>query len=272
MEDSLNDELTSINSIYGDGTLVQTTPNSRTCTLKLPSYSAATLRIEFAENYPEVPPSILGTESVANDAPKGTGTRLVELTREVLGRVYQPGEACLYDLIEEIGPLLAETEQIDASERQKEADIVEQPSINQPVDIGPEPPWIVAPPITEKKSVFLGRVAMVHSPAQAKQYLQHLLATDKKASKATHNIVAWRIHGDAGASFQDCDDDGETAAGGRILHLMQLMDVWDVMVVVTRWYGGILLGPDRFRVINNAARDALQLGGCAKDGGKKGRR
>jgi putative IMPACT (imprinted ancient) family translation regulator len=30
------------------------------------------------------------------------------------------------------------------------------------------------------------------------------------------------------------------------LHLMQLMDVWDVMVVVTRWYGGVHLGPDRY--------------------------
>jgi putative IMPACT (imprinted ancient) family translation regulator len=33
------------------------------------------------------------------------------------------------------------------------------------------------------------------------------------------------------------------------------------MVVVTRWYGGVLLGPDRFRHINNAARQALDVAG-----------
>jgi putative IMPACT (imprinted ancient) family translation regulator len=79
-------------------------------------------------------------------------------------------------------------------------------------------------------------------------------------------MTAWRIKGPNDTSYQDCDDDGETAAGSRMLHLMQLMDVWDVMVVVTRWYGGILLGPDRFRIINTAAREALLLGGFAKEG------
>lgn len=35
------------------------------------------------------------------------------------------------------------------------------------------------------------------------------------------------------------------------------MDVKNVVVVVSRWYGGIQLGPDRFRHINNAARQVL---------------
>lgn len=34
-----------------------------------------------------------------------------------------------------------------------------------------------------------------------------------------------------------------------------------MLVVVSRWFGGILLGGDRFKYINNAARDALELGG-----------
>lgn len=58
---------------------------------------------------------------------------------------------------------------------------------------------------------------------------------------------------------------------------MQLMDVWDVVVVVTRWYGGVKLGPDRFRIINAAARDALVKGGFEKaqsteKGKKKGKK
>lgn len=57
--------------------------------------------------------------------------------------------------------------------------------------------------------------------------------------------------------LQDCEDDGETAAGGRLLHLMEILNVRNVMVVVSRWYGGILLGPDRFKHINNCARNIL---------------
>ena len=56
-----------------------------------------------------------------------------------------------------------------------------------------------------------------------------------------------------------------------MLHLLQLMDVWDVMIVVTRWYGGVHLGPDRFRLINSTARDAVVRGGFVKEVGKGGK-
>lgn len=55
-----------------------------------------------------------------------------------------------------------------------------------------------------------------------------------------------------------------------------MLDLTGVLVVVTRWFGGIHLGPDRFKHINQAARDALEAGGfleeVEKSGGKKGRR
>lgn len=58
--------------------------------------------------------------------------------------------------------------------------------------------------------------------------------------------------------MQDCDDDGEDAAGRRLLHLLQMVDARNVLVVVSRWFGGVLLGPARFTHINNAARTLLQ--------------
>jgi putative IMPACT (imprinted ancient) family translation regulator len=39
---------------------------------------------------------------------------------------------------------------------------------------------------------------------------------------------------------------------------MQILEVENVVVVVTRWFGGIHLGPDRFKDINNVARNALE--------------
>ncbi|KAG9340119.1 hypothetical protein JZ751_022045 [Albula glossodonta] len=84
------------------------------------------------------------------------------------------------------------------------------------------------------------------------------LYENKKIASATHNIYAYRIYCEDKQTFlQDCEDDGETAAGGRLLHLLQILDVRNVMVVVSRWYGGILLGPDRFKHINNCARNIL---------------
>lgn len=40
--------------------------------------------------------------------------------------------------------------------------------------------------------------------------------------------------------------------------ILQIVDARNVMVVVSRWYGGILLGPDRFKHINNCTRHILQ--------------
>lgn len=53
------------------------------------------------------------------------------------------------------------------------------------------------------------------------------------------------------------------------MHLLQILDVKDVVVVVSRWFGGILLGPDRFKDINNCARQALEDCGYLRDIHKK---
>jgi hypothetical protein len=271
VNDAIQDELTSINAIFDEGTLSPIDEDERRFSLRLPTFPSIILRIEFPADYPDAPISVLGTQSVGQDVPKGMGSRAVDVVRDVLAEVYRPGEACIYELLEEVREALEKAEEhgdlhLHDQAEDSSHEETSHPSSDPIIDIGPEPPWIIAPALTEKKSVFLARVAPVSSPAQAKQYVTHLLATDKKAARATHNMTAWRIKGPNDTSYQDCDDDGETAAGSRMLHLMQLMDVWDVMVVVTRWYGGVLLGPDRFRIINTAAREALLLGGFAREG------
>jgi len=289
MDTALEDEILSINAIYSDSTFTAISKSPTICTLRLPGDHLISLRLEFPDSYPDAPPSILGTESVGENVGKGEGTQVVDICRNVLSEIYQPGVPCMFDLVEESSQRLQQFfDDIAQAQGSQEQQTPERNGQQQPPDsvqntdpdatqsqelLDREPPWIVSDPFVEKKSVFVARVAHVNSPAEAKSYLHHLLATDKKVAKATHNITAWRIHGANDASYQDCDDDGETAAGGRLLHLMQLMDVWDVMVCVTRWYGGIQLGPDRFRLINSAARDAFVKGGFVKDakaeGGKK---
>ncbi|KJA29640.1 hypothetical protein HYPSUDRAFT_1061332 [Hypholoma sublateritium FD-334 SS-4] len=118
----------------------------------------------------------------------------------------------------------------------------------------------VAEPITDRKSAFVGRACRVHHPSEIPAVLAHLMS-DRRIARAAHPIInAWRCQVD-GVIHQDNDDDGETAAGGRLAHLLQILEVNNVLVVVTRYFGGIHLGPDRFKHINQAARNALDLGG-----------
>jgi hypothetical protein len=286
MSTDLLDEIQSINAIYGDNTLSPLSEDSSSplYSLTLPPQPEISLRFEFPPNYPDAPPSLLGTQSVGNDIPKGAGTHIVDIVRDILSEIYTPGAPCIFDVIEESNQKLSQlgldssgskdeepqtTSQTNGQDLTSQNEDEAETDNYQSGDLGEEPPWILSTPITEKKSIFIARAAAVTSVSQAQSYLAHLLATDKKVAKATHNITAWRIQGEGGVQYQDCDDDGETAAGGRLLHLLELMGVWDVMVVVTRWYGGVQLGPDRFRFINQCGRDAVVKGGFDQGKGKE---
>ena len=204
---------------------------------------------------------------------KGDAAHTLDTFRHVLGRVYQPGEVCIFDVIEEANNASLISEPItpdhteDSSPLQAGYPSAEYlaPTAGNKTEMDDLPQWILSDVVIELKSVFVARCVAVSSPDQATHYLQHLLDSDKKVRSATHNITAWRMKGEKDITFQDCDDDGETAAGGRLLHLMQLMDLWNVMVIVTRWYGGHQLGPKRFSIINTVARDAFVKGGFVND-------
>ncbi|KAL5594760.1 hypothetical protein BROUX41_001674 [Berkeleyomyces rouxiae] len=277
------DEIEAINSIYGDNTILPAFESSRTSYILTLPTTQTSLRMTFPETYPEVPPTIDGLQSAGDLTKRGSGARDVRLFQTALGTSYVPGIVCLFDVLEEASRLLEDEAAIEtAAAEERRCEDIEGEGEGQStrsthanemaIDLsGPPPPWVLSMPLVENKSTFIARAARVDSPTLAAQYIAHLLASDKKVRSATHNITAWRIRspadstGKQGAIYQDCDDDGETAAGGRLLHLMQIADVWDVVVVVTRWYGGLKLGPRRFALINNAGRDALVRGGFIEE-------
>ncbi|KAG0282060.1 hypothetical protein BGZ96_000879 [Linnemannia gamsii] len=125
-------------------------------------------------------------------------------------------------------------------------------------------------PIVDRKSVFVAHLAAIRQPAEVPYMIQQLKQENKKVIKATHNIMAFRVENENGTIAQDNDDDGETAAGSRLLHLMSILDVKNVVVVVSRWYGGIPLSADRFKHINNAARLLLDECGYIPSSGGGG--
>lgn len=265
MSPELEDEIEALNSIYGDSTLVRgDDPNSYI--LNLPGEDRSSLRLIIPDTYPDVPPEAHSTFSIGSSARPAAE---LSLFREALGSAFQPGMVCLYDAIEELSTLLATRVSPPPPDPAAEP----SPPAEGPVEAVEEPPtvaWTVSEPIIELKSTFLAHVTAVTDPAQVPEYISALLASDRRIRQATHNISAWRIRGSTpDASYQDYDDDGETAAGGRLQHLLQAVDAWDVLVVVSRWYGGLKLGPRRFALINSAARDGLVKAGFVKEGGEK---
>ena len=60
--------------------------------------------------------------------------------------------------------------------------------------------------------------------------------------------------------IEEYHDDGETYAGNRVLTLLKTLDAKNVVVVVTRWFGGQLLGPVRFEHILKCSREVLDKG------------
>lgn len=129
-------------------------------------------------------------------------------------------------------------------------------------------------PITDRKSTFQAHVCSVMSRNDVTLALQQLLR-DKKIQRAHHpSMRAFRIlqpqlpSADSAGErkggtilLADNDDDGEAGAGSKLASLLDILRAENVLVVVTRWYGGIHLGPDRFKHIANTARIALQEGG-----------
>ncbi|GAA6024352.1 hypothetical protein JCM8202_003690 [Rhodotorula sphaerocarpa] len=128
------------------------------------------------------------------------------------------------------------------------------------------PEIVSSEPIVDRQSVFVGHTAKVESLEEVEAVMDALLSNSKIA-RASHNISAYQFTTASGIRHADNDDDGESAAGSRLAHLLTLLDVPNVMVVVTRWYGGVHLGPDRFKLsFLPSAEDAKDKKGKASSG------
>eukprot|EP00177_Eucheuma_denticulatum_P006346 GFKZ01011565.1.p1 GENE.GFKZ01011565.1~~GFKZ01011565.1.p1 ORF type:complete len:292 (-),score=38.54 GFKZ01011565.1:471-1346(-) len=112
-------------------------------------------------------------------------------------------------------------------------------------------------PLTDRKSVFQAHLAKITCQEEVDDVLRQLKQTSRKLATATHNSCAYRVRV-ADKMAQDVDDDGEKGAGKCILFVLQQMGVMNCVVVVSRWFGGVLLGPTRFRHICKVSRDLIE--------------
>lgn len=115
---------------------------------------------------------------------------------------------------------------------------------------------------TEKRSRFIGHLLPVETEEQAREFIAQM---KKKYYDARHNCWCYLI----GSDLLRYGDDGEPqgTAGQPMLNVFRRENVTNVVCVVTRYFGGILLGAGGLtRAYSKSARDALAAAGVAEMG------
>ncbi|MDC1454830.1 YigZ family protein [Amylibacter sp.] len=103
--------------------------------------------------------------------------------------------------------------------------------------------------LTDKGSKYSVSGGLAYSKLQARDFIKDL-KRNKKFSKATHNT--WGLILSDGIELKD--DDGEGGAGNIILRILNSAKLYNHIIVVSRWYGGVHLGGDRFRHVKTCTK------------------
>ncbi len=92
--------------------------------------------------------------------------------------------------------------------------------------------------LVEKKSVFIGYAAPVETEQEAIDFVAKI---KKKHADARHNVYAYMLKNGAVARYSD-DGEPQGTAGIPVLDIIKKGGFCDAVIVVTRYFGGILLG------------------------------
>lgn len=121
--------------------------------------------------------------------------------------------------------------------------------------------WTTSPSVTLKQSTFVARATNITDPSQRPKLLKSLLEAQPGLRTASHNVWAYRIRASDKAISnhprEASHDDGESGAGDLLVRILRETNAIDTLVVMTRWYGGVMLGPDRWRLMRNVTNQAL---------------
>ena len=113
--------------------------------------------------------------------------------------------------------------------------------------------------LTEKRSQFLGHVRCVETEEQARAFIAEM---KKKYYDARHNCWCYIIRG--GAERYSDDGEPQGTAGIPMLEVFRREGVTNVVCVVTRYFGGVLLGAGGLlRAYTKSAKDALTAAGVS---------
>ena len=109
--------------------------------------------------------------------------------------------------------------------------------------------------LVEKRSRFIGHVWPVDSEEEARGWIE---AMKKKYYDARHNCWCYRVK-EGGVERYSDDGEPQGTAGQPMLNVFQREEVTNVCCVVTRYFGGVLLGAGGLvRAYTQSAKDALE--------------
>ena len=115
----------------------------------------------------------------------------------------------------------------------------------------------VSAELVEKKSKFIANLFYIESREEAEDIIK---MQKKKYYDARHNCYAFRVLGEDGI-IEKSSDDGEPSgtAGAPMLNILSKMEITNVLVIVTRYFGGILLGTGGLvKAYSNSTKLALE--------------
>ncbi|MBO4366477.1 MAG: YigZ family protein [Clostridia bacterium] len=111
---------------------------------------------------------------------------------------------------------------------------------------------------TDRKSEFIADVKPVKTEEEALAFLEEI---KKKTADARHHVYAYILQENGTVRFSD-DGEPHGTAGMPVLTLLRKAELSDVVLVVTRYFGGILLGTGGLvRAYTESARLALESAG-----------
>jgi len=250
------DEVQVLSSIYGDEFVLEEFTNDyQVYSMEFTNDSKnieLKLTVKLLPTYPSASPPTFEVCSpyLSGQTKAALGRRLESIFLENLG---QP---VLYQWFEEVRQFIATFDQDNLSNMNVVPTINSASSTTDAVKTFT---FTSGEPIIDRKSTFQGHTTEVFERQDVLLALKQL-KLNTKIERATHNMYAYRIY-DGNVWLQDCDDDGESQAGSRLMHLLQVIEAKNVLVIVSRWYGGVQLGAARFKHINNAARQVLEKNG-----------
>ena len=111
--------------------------------------------------------------------------------------------------------------------------------------------------IIEKKSRFIANLFYVETPQEAENKIKQI---KKKYYDAKHNCFAY-ITLNENEIQKKCSDDGEPSgtAGAPMLEILEKQSIYNVVVIVTRYFGGILLGTGGLvRAYSDSLKEAIK--------------
>lgn len=230
----LEEEIDAIDAIYPDS-VERLTPEI--INFVIPNHEEVVVQLSFPSTYPHEKPNVI--QVITKNIRKfPDNSYLEDKVNELIDGIFQEDEVVVFELFGELDNFLQahdEAYQAELARTSAKSNTVHlsggktekankqqnlQNRVTAPIiDIDVTADWVQSDPIHDRGSTFIAYAKEVHSVEEARELFGTLI-TDRKIAKSAHNMNTWRIKGSNGVQYQDCDDDGETAAGLRMLHLL----------------------------------------------------